>query len=123
MPKRVLPATGEAVSTADAKLLRLEAEFNANSDREERAADKLDEIDAEIDRLRKRMRRVDRKLDRRTQEGSRLFDKIMATRAKSLDGMLAKVRVRKRWNTDDETSEIAILKSLVKDLQRMARAT
>ncbi len=34
--------------------------------------------------------------------------------------MLAKMRVRKRWNTDEEASEIAILKSLVKDLRAIA---
>jgi hypothetical protein len=34
--------------------------------------------------------------------------------------MLAKLRVRERWSTDDEASEIAILKSLVKDMQGMS---
>lgn len=121
MPRTAIPATGEAISTADAKLLRIEAEFIAASDLEEEAADRVEKFVTEIDRLRKRMRKADQKLHRRTQETDRLLQKIMQTPAKSLDGMLAKLRVRKRWNTDDEASEIAVLKSLVKDLMRMAK--
>lgn len=120
MPRTMIPAAGEAIPTADAKLLRLEAEFIKAGDREEDAADRVEEFVAEIDRLRKRMRKADQKLHRRTRETERLFQKVMETRANSLDGMLAKVRVRQRWNADDETSEIAALKSLVKDLVRMA---
>jgi hypothetical protein len=44
----------------------------------------------------------------------------MKTRAKSLTGLLVKVRVRARWNTDDEASEATILKSLVADIKAMA---
>ncbi|PSJ57404.1 hypothetical protein [Pseudaminobacter soli (ex Li et al. 2025)] len=105
---------------SDATLLRLEAKFNANSDREEQAGDRIEELEAEFDRLRKRIRKTDQKLDRRTQEGSRLFDKIMSTRATTLAGLLVKVRVRDRWATDDEHTEITILKSLVADLKAIA---
>lgn len=124
MPKRHLPATGEAISTAkapDAKLRRLEAEFHATRDREEKAVDRRQELEVKIDRMVGLMRKAERKVDRRTQEASRLFNKVMETRAKSLEGMLAKVRVRESWSGDDEQSERAVLKSLVKDLERMAR--
>ncbi|PSJ53661.1 hypothetical protein [Pseudaminobacter soli (ex Li et al. 2025)] len=104
---------------SDATLLRLEAKFNANSDREEQAGDRIEELEAKFDRLRKRIRKTDQKLDRRTREGSLLFDKIMKTRATTLAGLLVKVRVRERWNTDDEKTEITILKSLVADLKAM----
>ena len=104
---------------SDTTLLKLEAEFNANSEREVQAGDKVGELEAQFDRLRKRMRKAERKEDRRTQEGARLFNKVMETRADSLEGMFAKVRVRERWNTDEETSEIAILKSLIADMKAM----
>jgi chromosome segregation ATPase len=128
MPKRSLPATGEAISTAkatrpDAKLLRLEAEFNASRDRERQAADKVEELEAEFDRLRKRIHKAEQKLERRTVEADRLMQKIMATRAKSLEGMIAKVRVRKSWSGDDDESERAVLASLVRDLERTAGPT
>jgi chromosome segregation ATPase len=105
---------------SDATLLRLEAKFNANSDREDQAGDRIEELDAKIDRLRRRIRKADRRLDRRTREGSRLFDKIMSTRATTLAGLLVKVRVRDRWATDDEATEITILKSLIADLKAIA---
>lgn len=104
---------------SDATLLKLEAKFFANSIREEQAADTVEELGVEFDRLRKRMRKVDRKVDRRTHEGSRLFNKVMNTRATTLAGLLVKVRVRERWNTDDEKSEITILESLVADIKAM----
>lgn len=106
----------------DAALLKLEARFNANSDREERAADKVETFEAEIDRLRKRMRKAERKHDRRTEAGSRLFSKVMATRATTIAGMMVKVRVRERWNTDDQESEVTILNSLVADIKAMGEA-
>lgn len=128
MPRKTIPATGEAISTAkatgpDAKLLRLEAEFNASRDRERQAADKVEELEAEFDKLTKRLRKAERKLDRRTVEADRLMQKIMGMRAKSLEGMIAKVRVRKSWNGDDEESERAVLASLVRDLEGMAGPT
>ncbi|SFJ57329.1 hypothetical protein [Aerobium aerolatum] len=105
---------------SDASLLKLEAEFNANSERKVQAGDKVAELEAAFDRLRKRMRKAERKEGRRTQEGARLFNKVMETRADSLEGMFAKVRVRERWNTDEEASEIATLKSLIADLRALA---
>ncbi|PSJ55785.1 hypothetical protein [Pseudaminobacter soli (ex Li et al. 2025)] len=105
---------------SDAALLKLEAKFNANSDREEQAGDRIEELEADLDRLRKRIHKTDQKLDRRTREGSRLFDKIMNMRATTLAGMMVKVRVRDRWNTDDEKTEITILKSLVADIKAIA---
>lgn len=104
---------------SDASLLKLEAEFNANSEREAQAGDKVAELEAEFDRLRKRMRKAERRENRRTQEGARLFNKVMETRADSLEGMFAKVRVREWWNTDEEISEITILKSLIADMKAM----
>jgi hypothetical protein len=94
---------------SDGALLRLEAEFNVASAREEKGADGVEELEAEIDRLeaefqrerriiRDRINKAEAKKDRRTEEASRLFAKIMKTRATSLAGMLAKVRVRKLWN-------------------------
>ncbi|MFC3205170.1 hypothetical protein [Aquamicrobium soli] len=121
MPKRSLPATGEAISTGpDAKLLRLEAEFFAARDLEERTAEKVEKIEIEIDKLTSRLHRAEKRLERRTVRAGRLMEKIMSTRARTLAGMLAKVRVRKRWAGDDEESEKAALESLVKDLERMA---
>lgn len=102
---------------SDATLLELEAKFNANSDREEQAADKVEAFEAEIDRLRKRMSKAERKHDRRTEDGSRLFDKVMATRATTIAGLMVKVRVRERWNTDDRETEVTILQSLVADIK------
>lgn len=107
---------------SDGSLLKLEAEFNANSDREDQAASRVEALEAEFNRLRKRMRKAEQKLDRLTQTGSRLFQKIMTTRASSLEGMSAKARVRERWNTDQEASEITILKSLIADVRAIAEA-
>ena len=107
---------------SDATLLKLEEAFNANSDRELQAGDKVRKLEAEFDRLRKRMRKAERREDHRTREGARLFKKVMETRADSLEGMFAKVRIRERWNTDEETSEVAVLKSLVADMKSMMEA-
>lgn len=105
---------------SDAVLLRLEAKFNANSDREERAANEVEALEAESNRLRKRIRKAERKLHRLTQKGSRLFQEVLAARASSLEGAITKVRIRDRWNTDEEASEIAILRSLIVDLRALA---
>ena len=107
---------------SDKTLLKLEAAFNANSDREIQAGDKVRRLEGEFDRLRNRMRKAERKEDRQTREGARLFKKVMKTRADSLEGMFAKVRIRERWNTDEETSEVAVLKSLVADMKAMMEA-
>lgn len=109
----------------DTKLLRLVDELHASCDREDWGADKIEAIDKEIDqvraKLRKRLGKAEAKQERRTEKGSRLFDKIMATRAKSIDGMLAKVRARKRWNTDEWQIEKNILESLIADIKSIAK--
>ncbi|MHA6687777.1 hypothetical protein [Mesorhizobium sp. A556] len=105
---------------SDANLLRLEAKFLANRNLEEQAADSVEDLDAEFDRLRKRMRKAQRKLERKTQDGARLFEKIMDTRATTLAGLL--VKMRDGWSSDDESSEIAILRSLMADMKAMTEA-
>jgi chromosome segregation ATPase len=128
LPRRAIPVRGGAISTGkgsarspDAKLLRLEAEFNAANDRESKAGAKVDALDAKIDGLRARRDKTEEKQQRWTDEVARLLEKVMATRAKSLEGMLVKARVRERYNCDDEAREGMILDSIVKDLKRMAR--
>jgi hypothetical protein len=156
MPKRSLPATGEAISTdkvsrrkflsgsavglasgvvrapeanahRDAELLRLEAEFNTRYDQWDEASAKTAELEEKFDRitsrLRAKIREAEGKEERAGEAISRLFFRVMRKRAKGLEGMLAKVRIRKRWNADDDESERTILKSLVQDLEGMAGPT
>src|SRR5947208_9123170 len=98
--------------TGDAKLLRLAAEFKAADDRRRNATARTAEIEAELDRLGSRIRKAEKKEAKKAAATARAFNRVMNTRAKSLEGLLAKVKVRRRWNIDDEASELQILKSL-----------
>jgi predicted nucleic acid-binding Zn-ribbon protein len=108
----------------DAKLLRLEAEFNAASDRWNAATDRTEaleeELEATISRLRSRLAKAEKKEEKKSQAFARALDRIIKTRAKSLEGLLVKVRVRERDYTDDEDLEVEILKSLVDDIKAMS---
>jgi hypothetical protein len=136
MPRKPIPAKGGAISTGkanpDAKLLRLVDKLDAACDAEERGADKVEELSAEIDRLeaemqrqrakiRKRIDKAEAKQVKRTAKTSRLLDRIMAMRARSVEGMAAKARARKLWNNDDWQTENMILNSIVEDLNGLAR--
>ncbi|RUV63193.1 MULTISPECIES: hypothetical protein [unclassified Mesorhizobium] len=103
----------------DAKLLRREAAFNAADDRRKDATARTAELEEEVDRLMSLVRKAEDKEANKAAATARAFDRVMQTRAKSFAGLLAKVRVRARWNTDDEESEITILKSLVADIEAM----
>ncbi|RWC04304.1 MAG: hypothetical protein EOQ56_04810 [Mesorhizobium sp.] len=105
---------------ADAKLLRLEAKFSAADDRRKEATAKTANLEEQVDRLMSLVRKAEEREAKRAAATARAFDRVMRTRAKSLAGLLAKVRVRARWNTDDEESEITILHSLVADIEAMA---
>jgi hypothetical protein len=105
----------------DAKLLRLMAEFNAASDQWDKATAKTAQIEEAIDRPKSRLRKSEKKEGRKAAKTARVFNRIMKTRSKGLVGLLVKVKVRDRWNTDDEASEITILESLVADLKGMAK--
>jgi len=106
--------------TGDAKLLRLAAEFKAADDRRRNATAKTAELEAELDRLGSRIRKAEKKEAKKAAATARAFNRVMNTRAKSLEGLLAKVKVRRRWNIDDEASELQILKSLVADIKAMS---
>ncbi|TIO36544.1 hypothetical protein [Mesorhizobium sp.] len=105
----------------DAKLLRLEAELNAASDRWNRATSRTAELEDELDeaivRLRSRLAKAEQKEEKKAAAFGRAFAKVMKTRAKTIEGLSAKVRVRERDYTDDEDREITILKSLVDDIK------
>ncbi|MER9972023.1 hypothetical protein [Mesorhizobium sp. M0060] len=103
----------------DAKLLRLEAKFRAADDRRKEATARTAELEEEVDRLMAIVRKAEEKEAKKAAATARAFDRVMHTRARSLAGLLAKVRVRTLWNTDDEESEITILKSLVADIEAM----
>ncbi|MER9298771.1 hypothetical protein NKI38_20090 [Mesorhizobium sp. M0621] len=104
----------------DAKLLRRVAEFKAADDRRRHATARTADIEAAIDRLGSRVRKAEKKEAKKAAAAVRAFDRVMKTRASSLEGLLAKVKVRRRWNTDDEASEVQILKSLVADIRAIA---
>ncbi|MER9128026.1 hypothetical protein NKH81_34440 [Mesorhizobium sp. M0959] len=112
----------------DAKVLRHAAEFIAADDRWQKATARTAELEAELtartaelkaalDRLRNRIRRAEKREAKNAAATAHAFRRVMRTRARSLDGLLAKVKVRRRWNTDDEASEALILKSLVADIE------
>jgi hypothetical protein len=98
----------------DTELLRLEAEFVAADDRWSAATARTAELEAAIDKAEKREAK-------KAAATARAFRRVMTARATSLTGLAAKLRVRDRWNTDDEDSEIAILKSLAADIEAMAK--
>ncbi|MER9017355.1 hypothetical protein [Mesorhizobium sp. M0898] len=113
---------------ADAKVLRHAAEFIAADDRWQKATARTAEIEAELtartaelkaelDRLRTRIRKAEKREAKKAAATARAFSRVMRTRASSVEGLLAKVKVRGRWNTDDEVSEAIILKSLVADIE------
>ncbi|RWQ54325.1 hypothetical protein [Mesorhizobium sp.] len=94
--------------TPDAKLLKLEAEFNA-------AADRWDAATA-------RRVKAEKKEAKQAAATVRARDRVMRTRAKSLEGLAVKVRVRDRDYTDAEDLEIEILKSIVADIKAIVGA-
>lgn len=104
---------------SDATLARLEAKFNASSDRWDAATDNTDKIERLAERVRARREKAEESEQRDADAVETLFDQVMNARATTLAGLLVKVRVRDRWSTDDEQSEIAILHSLVADLKAM----
>ncbi|WP_376704478.1 hypothetical protein RQ479_06280 [Mesorhizobium sp. ISC25] len=105
----------------DGKLLRLEAEFNLADDRRRAATAKTAEIEEELDRLMSRIRRAEKKEAIKAAATARAFSRVMRIRAKSMEGLLVKVRVRRRWNTDDEASEITSSK-VVADINALLDA-
>lgn len=108
----------------DAKLLRLEAEFNAASDRWNAATDRTQALEQELEeaisRLRLRIAKAEKKEEKKSEVFARALRRIMKTRAKSLEGLAVKVRARERDYTDDEGLEIEILESVVADIKAMA---
>ncbi|WP_167313551.1 hypothetical protein [Mesorhizobium opportunistum] len=100
--------------------MRLEAEFNAADARRQRATTRTAELEADADRLQARIGKAEKKEAKKAAATAHAFQRVMRTRAQSLEGLLAKVRVRRLWNTDDEVSEIMILKSLVDDIVAQA---
>ena len=92
---------------SDATLLRLEAKFMEANDQWDAAT--------------ARTAAAEKEEERTAAEVSRLFDSIMKTRATTLAGLLVKMRVRERWNTYEEASELAILKSLIADMKAMTK--
>ncbi|MER9596704.1 hypothetical protein [Mesorhizobium sp. M0244] len=108
----------------DAKLLRLESKFNSASDKWNAATDRTakleDELEEAINRLRSRIAKAEKKEEKRAAAFARALDKVMKTRAKTIEGLAVKVRVRERDFADDEKLEISILKSLVDDIKAMA---
>lgn len=81
--------------TPDAKLLRLEAAFNAADRRRQKATTRTAEIEAEIDRLRSRIRKAEKKEARKAAATAEAFSRVMKTRAKTVAGLLAKVNPQK----------------------------
>lgn len=101
----------------DATLLQLEAVFNAASDRWDAATAKTAKIEKLADRVRSRRQKAEEDEQQDADAVDLLVDQILNTRATTLAGLLVKVRVRERWNTDDEKSEAAFLQSLLADLK------
>ncbi|MER9634256.1 hypothetical protein [Mesorhizobium sp. M0228] len=114
----------------DARLLRLEAKFNAASDRWNAATDRTAKLEEELEerlrslrsRLMSRIAKAEKKEENRAAAFSRALDKVMKTRAKTIEGLAVKVRVRERDYCDDEDLEITILRSLVDDIKAMSRS-
>lgn len=106
---------------SDATLLQLEAEFNAASDRWDAATANTAKLEEAVDDAKDRLQKAEAEESQKAEAASNIFDVIMNIRASTLAGMLAKVRVRDRWATDDRDSEVAILKSLVADLKAIAK--
>lgn len=92
---------------SDATLLRLEAKFNAASDRWDAATEM--------------MAAAEREESQAAAAVGVIFERVMKTRATTLAGLLVKMRVRERWNADEEASELAILKSLIADMKAMTK--
>ncbi|MER9306794.1 hypothetical protein [Mesorhizobium sp. M0496] len=106
----------------DSKLLLLEADFNAAADRWADATARKARIEDEVDRLISLREKAEKKEAKRAAACVRARGRVMKTRAKSLEGLAAKVRVRDRDYTDDEDLEIEILKSLVDDIKAIQGA-
>ncbi|MER9278764.1 hypothetical protein [Mesorhizobium sp. M0522] len=103
----------------DAKLLRLEVKFNAASDRWNEATARTAELEEEELRIRSRRAKAEKKEEKRAEAFVRARDRIMNTRARSLEGLAVKMRARERDYTDAKDLEIEILKSLVDDIKVM----
>ncbi|MER9875243.1 hypothetical protein [Mesorhizobium sp. M0195] len=121
---------GKTPRRPDAKLLRLEAKFNAASDlwneATHRTAKLEDQLEEAIKRLRSRLMpriaKAEKKEEKRAAAFGRALDKVMKTKANTIEGLAVKVRVRERDYTDDEDLEITILRSLIDDIRAMSRS-
>ncbi|ESZ68182.1 hypothetical protein X727_23175 [Mesorhizobium sp. L103C119B0] len=109
--------------TGDAKLLRRVAEFRDADDRRRQATARTAELEEALDGLAARVRKAEKMEAKKAAAVARAFDRVMKTQAKSLEGLRAKVKVRRLWNTDEEASELQILKSLVDDIKAMGGAS
>lgn len=105
---------------SDASLLRLEAEFNAANDRWDAATAKTAKLEDAVDHAKARLQKAEKTEAQDAEAADLLFDEIMNTRATTFAGLLVKVRVRDRFDTDDEKSETTILHSLIADIKAIA---
>ncbi|TPI15758.1 hypothetical protein FJW06_05380 [Mesorhizobium sp. B4-1-3] len=106
-------------SKSDRKLLRLEAKLNAASRRWNKATTRTAAAEKEEERATARREKAEEKEVETAAAFARARDRLMNTRAKSLKGLLVKVRAREVDYSDDEALEVEILKSLVADLKAM----
>ncbi|TGQ32786.1 hypothetical protein [Mesorhizobium sp. M00.F.Ca.ET.216.01.1.1] len=83
---------GKTKRKPDAKLLRLEAELNAASDRWNEATARTAQIEEELDRLRSRREKAEKKEAKKAAAFVRARDRVMQTQAKSLEGLAVRVR-------------------------------
>lgn len=109
-------------TSPDAELLRIEKKVNAASDRWKEASDQTAKLEEEENRLRSRRERAEKKEDKRSEAFVRVRDRVLETRAKSLDGLMVKVRVRELDYCDDPDLEVDFLKSLVEDIKAIGKA-
>lgn len=110
----------------DKKLLRLEAKLNAASRRWNKATartaaaeEEEDRAKAEQNRARARREKAEEKEEKRAEAFAHARNRLMDTRAKSLRGLLVKVRAREVDYCDDPALEVELLKSLVADIKAM----
>jgi hypothetical protein len=121
------PLPPEVIAAAGAKsaeeFRRLEpAAFTAWKKRRARDRSLLEEWHTEIRELASKTG-IQEAEDDEAKKGAafaRALDRIMKTRAITMEGLAAKVRARERDYTDDEGMEVIILKSLVDDIKAMA---
>ncbi|RWM76494.1 MAG: hypothetical protein EOR81_22855 [Mesorhizobium sp.] len=106
--------------TPDAKLLRLEAKFNAATDRWADATALTAKLEGKELRVRSSREKAEKREAKKAAAFVRARRRVMKTRARSLEGLAVKVRVRERDYTDAEDLEIEILESLVADIKAMS---